>query len=159
MDDNLQACVKMQGGMTDNLLTPGMTAEVVKGRAAVAHDECKLVSLWRFADAPYRKAGRVVLDTLETQLGTKDVAHWHQPRGGYFVSVNLMDGCAKRTVELLKEAGVVMTAAGATYPYGNDPRDRNIRIAPTLPPVEELKQAVDVLCTCIKLATLEKLGV
>ena len=100
---------------------------------------------------------RVVLDTLETQLGTKDVAHWHQPRGGYFVSVNLMDGCAKRTVELLKEAGVVMTAAGATYPYGNDPRDRNIRIAPSFPAVEELAVAMELFCVCAELACVEKL--
>ena len=100
---------------------------------------------------------RVVLDTLETQLGTKDVAHWHQPRGGYFVSVNVMDGCAKRTVELLKEAGVVMTAAGATYPYGNDPRDRNIRIAPSYPSVEDLSVAMELFCLCAELACVEKL--
>ena len=100
---------------------------------------------------------RVVLDTLETQLGTKDVAHWHQPRGGYFVSVNLMDGCAKRTVQLLKEAGVVMTAAGATYPYGADPRDRNIRIAPSFPAVEELAVAMELFCVCAELACVEKL--
>ena len=70
-----------------------------------------------------------------------------------------MEGTAKRTLALCAEAGVTMTGAGATFPYGVDPADRNIRIAPTLPPVEELKQAVDVLCTCLKLATLEKLGV
>ncbi|MBR5524509.1 MAG: aminotransferase class I/II-fold pyridoxal phosphate-dependent enzyme [Clostridia bacterium] len=100
---------------------------------------------------------RVVLDTLETQLGTKDVAHWHQPRGGYFVSVNLMDGCAKRTIQLLKEAGVVMTAAGATFPYGNDPRDRNIRIAPSFPSVEDLSVAMELFCLCAELACVEKL--
>ena len=100
---------------------------------------------------------RVVLDTLETQLGTKDVAHWHQPRGGYFVSVNVMDGCAKRTVQLLKEAGVVMTSAGATYPYGNDPRDRNIRIAPSYPSVEDLSVAMELFCLCAELACVEKL--
>ena len=100
---------------------------------------------------------RVVLDTLETQLGTRDIAHWHQPRGGYFVSVNVMDGCAKRTVQLLKEAGVVMTAAGATYPYGADPRDRNIRIAPSYPSVEELAVAMELFCICAELACVEKL--
>ena len=100
---------------------------------------------------------RVVLDTLETQLGTKDVAHWHQPRGGYFVSVNVMDGCAKRTVQLLKEAGVVMTPAGATYPYGNDPRDRNIRIAPSYPSVDDLSVAMELFCLCAELACVEKL--
>ena len=100
---------------------------------------------------------RVVLDTLETQLGTKDVAYWHQPRGGYFVSVNVMDGCAKRTVELLKEAGVVMTPAGATFPYGDDPRDSNIRIAPSFPAVEELAVAMELFCLCAELACVEKL--
>ena len=100
---------------------------------------------------------RVVLDTLETQLGTKDVAYWHQPRGGYFVSVNLMDGCAKRTVQLLKEAGVVMTPAGATYPYGDDPHDSNIRIAPSFPAVEDLAVAMELFCLCAELACVEKL--
>ncbi|MBQ8684525.1 MAG: aminotransferase class I/II-fold pyridoxal phosphate-dependent enzyme [Clostridia bacterium] len=100
---------------------------------------------------------RVVLDTLEAELANLGVAHWHHPRGGYFVSVNVMDGCAKRTVELLREAGVVMTPAGATFPYGNDPRDRNIRIAPSFPTVEELAQAMEMFCLCVELACVEKL--
>ena len=70
-----------------------------------------------------------------------------------------MPGTAKRTLALCKEAGVTMTGAGATFPYGKDPEDSNIRIAPSLPPVAELEQAVEVLCTCLKLAALEKLGV
>ena len=70
-----------------------------------------------------------------------------------------MPGTAKRTLALCKEAGVTMTGAGATFPYGKDPQDSNIRIAPSLPPVEELEQAVAVLCTCLKLAALEELGV
>jgi DNA-binding transcriptional MocR family regulator len=85
------------------------------------------------------------------------IAHWHQPRGGYFVSVNVMDGCAKRTVELLKNAGVVMTAAGATFPYGNDPRDRNIRIAPSYPSVDDLSVAMELFCLCAELAAVERL--
>ena len=68
-----------------------------------------------------------------------------------------MDGCAARTVALCKEAGVVMTGAGATFPYGNDPADSNIRIAPSLPPINELEAALVVICTCLKLAALEKL--
>ena len=68
-----------------------------------------------------------------------------------------MPGTAKRTLALCKEAGVAMTGAGATFPYGKDPQDRNIRIAPSLPPVEELEQAIDVLCVCLKLSALEKL--
>ncbi len=70
-----------------------------------------------------------------------------------------MPGCAKRTLALCKEAGVTMTGAGATFPYGNDPQDSNIRIAPSLPPVAELEQAIAVFCNCLKLAALEKLGV
>ncbi len=107
--------------------------------------------------AVLRPRFRVVLDTLEAQLAGLDIAHWHQPRGGYFVSVNVMDGCAKRTVQLLREAGVVMTGAGATYPYGNDPRDRNIRIAPSYPSVEELAVAMELFCLCVELACVEKL--
>ena len=100
---------------------------------------------------------QVVLDSLKANLGEKGVAQWNTPRGGYFVSVNVMDGCARETVRLLKEAGVVMTGAGATYPYGKDPRDRNIRIAPTFPPLEELKTAMDLFCVCAELACIEKL--
>ena len=100
---------------------------------------------------------RVVLDTLENKLANLGVAHWHHPRGGYFVSVNVMEGCAKRTVQLLKEAGVVMTAAGATYPYGADPLDSNIRIAPSFPTVEELSVAMELFCLCTELAAVEKL--
>ena len=99
----------------------------------------------------------VVLTTLEKELGGKDIARWHNPRGGYFVSVNLMDGCAKETVRLLKEAGVVMTGAGATYPYGKDPKDSNIRIAPTYPPLDELKVAMELFCICAELAAAKKL--
>ena len=80
-----------------------------------------------------------------------------RPKGGYFVSLDAMPGTAKRTLELCKEAGVTMTGAGATFPYGKDPQDSNIRIAPSLPPVEELEQAIEVLCVCLKLAALEKL--
>ena len=99
----------------------------------------------------------VVLTALEQRLGGKGVARWHQPNGGYFVSVNVMDGCAKETVRLLKEAGVVMTGAGATYPYGRDPRDANIRIAPTFPPLDELETAMELFCVCAELACVRKL--
>ena len=90
-------------------------------------------------------------------MARTSVLEWSTPKGGYFVSVNLLDGCAKRTVELCAEAGVVLTNAGATFPYGKDPKDRNIRIAPTFPTVEELKEAIEVFCLAVKLATLEKL--
>ena len=97
-----------------------------------------------------------VLRWLEQEIAPLGIAQWQKPVGGYFVSVNTAPGLAKRTLALCKEAGVVMTGAGATFPYGKDPQDSNIRIAPSLPPVEELEVAMDVFCTCLKLAALEK---
>ncbi len=102
---------------------------------------------------------RTVADVLDREVGALDIASWRRPKGGYFVSLNAMPGTAKRTLELCKEAGVTMTGAGATFPYGRDPADSNIRIAPSLPPVEELEQAMTIFCTCLKMAALEKLGV
>ena len=101
---------------------------------------------------------RAVLTALE-QLVPLDIAQWTRPTGGYFISLDAMPGTARRALELCREAGVTMTGAGATYPYGVDPADSNIRIAPSLPPVAELEQAAQVLCTCLRLAALEKLGV
>ena len=100
---------------------------------------------------------RCVLEKLDAQIAPAQIAQWNKPKGGYFVSLNAMPGTAKRTLALCKEAGVTMTDAGATFPYGIDPNDSNIRIAPSLPPVTELEQAMDVFCTCLKLAALEKL--
>ena len=100
---------------------------------------------------------RAVVDALDREIAPLNIASWRRPKGGYFVSLNAMPGTAKRTLALCKEAGVTMTGAGATFPYGKDPQDSNIRIAPSLPPVEELKQAMEVLCVCLKLAALEKL--
>lgn len=98
-----------------------------------------------------------VLDHLENSLSGTDTATWIAPNGGYFVSVDVMEGCAKRVVQLCKEAGVVLTGAGATFPYGKDPKDSNIRIAPTYPPVDELNIAMDLFCLCVKIAAVEKL--
>ena len=102
---------------------------------------------------------RAVVDTLDQEIAPLEIASWQRPKGGYFVSLNAMPGTAKRTLALCKEAGVTMTGAGATFPYGKDPQDSNIRIAPSLPPVEELEQAIAVFCTCLKMAALEVLGV
>lgn len=99
----------------------------------------------------------VVADILKREIKDCGFAQWNAPKGGYFVSLNTMSGTAKRALQLCEEAGVVMTPAGATYPYGIDPEDRNIRIAPSLPPVEELEKAMEVFCVCLKLAALEKL--
>ena len=99
-----------------------------------------------------------VLDSLDREIAPLGIAQWERPKGGYFISVNTAPGLARRTLALCKEAGVVMTGAGATFPYGVDPQDSNIRIAPSLPPVHELEQAMDVFCTSLKLAALEQLG-
>ncbi len=100
---------------------------------------------------------RLVLDTLENELEGSGLASWERPDGGYFVALDTLPGCAKRTVALAKAAGVVMTGAGATFPYQRDPADRNIRIAPTFPTLDELEQAMELFCVCVKLAGVEKL--
>ena len=107
--------------------------------------------------AVIRPKFQAVLEALELHLGGKGIARWKKPNGGYFISVFLLDGCASETVRLLKEAGVVMTGAGATYPYGRDPRDSNIRIAPTYPSLEEIRTASDLFCICAELACTRKL--
>ena len=99
----------------------------------------------------------LVLETLNEGLEGTGCGSWSNPRGGYFISFDAPEGTAKRIVSLAKDAGVTMTGAGATYPYKNDPKDSNIRIAPTLPPLEELDQAMKVFVTCVKLAAVEKL--
>ncbi len=99
----------------------------------------------------------MVVKMLDKEVAPCGFAQWNRPKGGYFVSLNTMPGTAKRALALCQEAGVVMTPAGATFPYGKDPQDSNIRIAPSLPPVEELEKAMDIFCTCLKLAAIEKL--
>lgn len=116
------------------------TLEIMKGHAAIMAPKFQVVS-----------------DYLNREIAPLGFAHWNDPKGGYFVSLFAMPGTAKRVWALCKEAGVTMTEAGATYPYQNDPEDANLRIAPSLPPVAELEQAMEVLCTCLKLAALEKL--
>ena len=94
-----------------------------------------------------------VLDIFEQELS--EIATWTRPRGGYFISLDLPDGTAKRTYELCRAAGVTLTTPGAAYPYGVDPRDRNLRIAPSFPSVDELQIAARVLCVCAKIAAAE----
>ena len=116
------------------------TLEIMKGHAAIMAPKF-----------------RTVIDILDREIRPLGIASWNRPTGGYFISLNAMRGTAKRALALCKEAGVTMTAAGATYPYGIDPNDSNIRVAPSLPPVAELEQAMEVFCTSLKLAALEKL--
>ncbi|MBO5248554.1 MAG: aminotransferase class I/II-fold pyridoxal phosphate-dependent enzyme [Clostridia bacterium] len=97
----------------------------------------------------------LALKEMTTQLSPDGYATWTVPNGGYFLSVDLVDGCAKRVEELMSKAGVKITPAGSSFPYHHDPRDRNLRIAPTYPPMEELKICIKLLCVCIKLATAE----
>lgn len=98
-----------------------------------------------------------VLSACEKELSGLGIAEWTNPNGGYFISFNAMCGCAKSIVRHCKEAGVVMTGAGATFPYKNDPDDSNIRIAPTYPSIENLEKAVEVFVLCVKLVSAEKI--
>ncbi len=98
-----------------------------------------------------------VTNRLEQELGGQGIAQWTHPKGGYFISVDTMPGCAKRVVSLCAGAGVKLTDAGATFPYGRDPQDRNIRIAPSYPTLDELLQATGIFCLCVRLAAVEKL--
>ncbi len=96
-------------------------------------------------------------EILTRELGGLEIGTWTKPHGGYFVSFDSLDGCAKAIVAKCKEAGVVMTGAGATYPYGKDPHDSNIRIAPSFPSLDELKMAAEIFCVCVKLVSIDKL--
>ena len=108
-------------------------------------------------EASIRPKFEAVLATLEKELGGLEIGSWIEPKGGYFISFEALEGCAKAIVAKCKEAGVVMTGAGATYPYKKDPKDSNIRIAPTLPTPEELAAAAEVFVLCVKLVSVEKL--
>ena len=116
------------------------TLEIMKLHASVMAPKFECVAKW-----------------LNREIRPLGIAHWNDPKGGYFVSLFAMPGTAKRVWTLCKEAGVVLTNAGATYPYRNDPDDSNLRIAPSLPPVAELEKAMEVLCLSLRLAALEKL--
>ncbi len=98
-----------------------------------------------------------VLDVFDRELSGLEIGSWIRPRGGYFISFDAMEGCAKRIVAKCKDAGVVLTGAGATYPYGKDPHDSNIRIAPSFPTPEEMQQAANLFVLCVKLVSVEKL--
>ncbi|MBQ4569336.1 MAG: aminotransferase class I/II-fold pyridoxal phosphate-dependent enzyme [Ruminococcus sp.] len=99
----------------------------------------------------------VVINKFREHLSASEIAQWTTPRGGYFVSIDVFPGTAKNVVKMCKEAGVVLTGAGATYPLGVDPEDKNIRIAPSYPSINELKLAMEVFCTCVRICAIEKL--
>ncbi len=138
----------------------------------IGHDKLNMLRHVRFFDGKFENVTahmqkhravleprfKVVVDTLEKELGGTGMGSWHKPNGGYFVSFDGMNGTAKRIVQLCKEAGVTLTGAGATFPYGKDPDDKNIRIAPTFPSVEELQKAMDIFVCAVKLASAEVLG-
>lgn len=107
--------------------------------------------------AMLREKFDVVLNKLDEEFDDNDLLTWTKPGGGYFISVDTLPGCAKETVRLAKECGLILTDAGATYPYKKDPNDSNIRIAPSYPTVEELEKAIEVFCVCVKLAAVNKL--
>ena len=100
---------------------------------------------------------KAVLEVLNTELGGLGIGSWYAPRGGYFISFDAMEGCAKAIVAKAKEAGLVMTGAGATFPYGKDPQDSNIRIAPSYPTPEELKTATEIFVLSVKLVSIDKI--
>ena len=116
------------------------TLQIMKRHASIMAPKFEVVAKW-----------------LNQEIKPLDIAHWTDPSGGYFVSLYTMDGIAKRTWSLCREAGVVLTTAGAAYPNSYNPNDNHLRLAPSLPPVEDLEQAMEVLCTCLKYAALEKL--
>ena len=161
------------GGGVAFVIASDANIDYIKKHMAVqtiGHDKIQQLRHYNFFKTPeniiehMRKQGEclkpkfdAVLDLFEKELAGPGIAEWHKPNGGYFISLDVMNGCAKRTHLLAKEAGVVLTKAGATYPYGNDPMDKNLRIAPSYPTPDELKAAISVLCVCVKLAAVEKL--
>lgn len=156
------ACSEANMAHMEKLLTPQVISfDKVNQQRHVLYlrDKAHTLELMKKHAAIMGPKFRCVVDTLDREIAPLDIASWRRPKGGYFVSFNAMPGTAGRTLALCREAGVTMTSAGATFPYGKDPRDSNIRIAPSLPPVEELEQAMAVFCVCLRMAALEKLGV
>ncbi len=156
------ACSEANMAYMEKVLTPQVISfDKVNQQRHVLYlkDKAHTLELMKKHAAVMGPKFRSVVDTLDKEIAPLEIASWRWPKGGYFVSFDTMPGTAKRTLALCKEAGVTMTSAGATFPYGKDPRDSNIRIAPSLPPVEELEQAIAVFCVCLRMAALERLGV
>ena len=160
------------GGVSIFATGYGEHAEILKhlGIQIISYDKLNQLRTIRFLkDKPttmrhmekmaalLRPKFNIVLDTLERELAGTGLAEWTRPRGGYFVAVDVLPGCAKRVVELAAQAGVKLTAAGATWPLHHDPADSNLRLAPTYPAVDELAQAMELFCLAVKLAAVERL--
>lgn len=159
-------------GVAALITSPANIAEVKKSMTVqtIGHDKLnQMRHVMFFKNAENMKAHmikhaniirpkfEVVLDALDKEIAGLGIGKWNKPLGGYFIAFDTLEGCAKRVVGLCKEAGVVMTPAGSTYPYMNDPADTSIRIAPTLPTIDELKKACEVFVLCVKIASAEKL--
>ena len=99
----------------------------------------------------------MIINTFEQELGGREAGSWIAPKGGYFIAFEALEGCAKAIVAKAKAAGVTLTPAGAPFPYGKDPKDSIIRIAPTYPSLENLRIATDIFVICVKLVTIEKI--
>ena len=97
-----------------------------------------------------------VEEVLTRELAGRGVAEWSRPAGGFFISLDTLDGCAQAVVQMAAEAGVKLTPAGATFPYGRDPRDRNIRIAPSMPRVHEIEIAMEVVAACVQIVSIDQ---
>lgn len=145
----------LKGRMKYQTIGPDKLNQLRHARMFRTVDDVKL-HMKRHA-AILRPKFEAVLGEMDVQLSGKGIAEWTKPKGGYFISLNVLKGCAKRVEQLCANAGMILTPAGATYPYGADPDDANIRIAPSYPSVEEIKKASVVLCIAVRYATLEKL--
>lgn len=150
--ENIQHAIKLISIQTIN---PNKINHLLHARFFRNYDGIK-AHMKKHADI-LRPKFETVLKVLKENLDGLNVAQWTSPRGGYFISLNVPEGCAKRVVAKAKEAGVTLTNAGATFPYGKDPEDKNIRIAPSFPSLSELTQAIEILCICIELVALERL--
>lgn len=145
----------LKGRMKYQTIGPDKLNQLRHARMFKTPDDIK-EHMKRHADILRPKFESVTAE-LEKQLKGTGIARWTNPRGGYFISLYVLEGCAKRVEQLCSGAGMILTPAGATYPYGNDPHDSNIRIAPSYPSVEEIKKASAVLCVAVRYAALEKL--
>ncbi len=145
----------LKGRMTFQTIGPDKLNQLRHARAFKSVDDIK-AHMKKHAGI-LRPKFESVLSELDSQLSGLEIAEWNKPKGGYFISLNVLGGCAKRVEELCAGAGMILTKVGATYPYGRDENNSNIRIAPSFPPVDEIKKASKVLCISVRYAALEKL--